>query len=88
MALFIEISVMPSSGRQEIKKTPVGFKCFLKSPPEKGKANDELIRFLSEKLDVSRDSITITSGLAGRKKRVRIEKDWTIDEFMHKLGVQ
>jgi len=88
MALFIEINVMPSSGRQEIKKTPIGLKCFLKAQPEKGKANDELIRFLAEKLEIARDDIEITSGATGHKKRVRLDVAWGVGELMYKLGLE
>jgi len=88
MALFIAISVMPSSGRQEIKKTPIGLKCFLKAQPERGKANDELIRFLAEKLEISRDDITITSGETGHKKRIKLDVTWGLGELMYKLGLE
>jgi len=43
MALRIEVSVLPSSGRQKIFLDAQGrLKCHLKSQPEKGKANEYL----------------------------------------------
>jgi hypothetical protein len=45
----------------------------LNAPPVEGAANDALIAFLSEILDVPRRSIAITSGLTSRDKRVRVE---------------
>lgn len=88
MALFVEINVMPSSGRQEIKKTSIGLKCFLKAQPERGKANEELIRFLADKLEISRDDITITSGQTGHKKRIKLDVAWGMGELMYKLGLE
>lgn len=43
------------------------------APPVKGKANQELIRFLSGILAVSRSSLTIEKGLTSKRKTVRID---------------
>lgn len=45
----------------------------LNAPPVDGAANDALIAFLSEVLDVPRRSIAIVSGQTSRDKRVRVE---------------
>lgn len=42
------------------------------SAPERGKANDEIQKLLATLLKVPRDAVVITSGAAGRTKRVRI----------------
>ncbi len=42
------------------------------APPEKGKANEELIKFLSKKLKISRSDIRIKSGETSREKRLEI----------------
>ena len=47
-------------------------KIDIAAPPEDGKANAELIRFLAEYFDVSRSSVEILSGQMGRRKMVRI----------------
>lgn len=44
----------------------------LNAPPVDGAANDALIAFLSEVLDVPRRSIAIVSGLTSRDKRVKV----------------
>jgi uncharacterized protein (TIGR00251 family) len=41
--------------------------------PDKGKANDELIDFLSEEFDVPKSKIRILSGHTSRLKRLEIE---------------
>lgn len=45
----------------------------LNAPPVDGAANEALIAFLSDILDVPRRSIAIASGLTSRDKRVRVE---------------
>lgn len=47
-------------------------KIRLHAPPVDGKANNELIRFLSKLFAVSKQSISIESGDLSRQKRVRI----------------
>lgn len=45
----------------------------IKSQPERGKANRELVKRLSEYFGVSEASVRIVSGLASRKKIVEID---------------
>ena len=95
MAIFLEIKVFPAAGKQGC--TPhtapptnalLSLKCFLKSVPEGGKANAELVKMLSKQLGVPQESITITSGATGRKKRVKIEAALSREEILEKLGIQ
>ena len=74
MALQIVIKVNPSSGRSACQIDKNGtLKCALKSPPEKGKANEELIRLIAEKLDLPRTSVSILLGKTARTKTVLIQ---------------
>ena len=87
--MFIEIKVIPSSGRQKFVLDKSGIlKCFLKSVPEKGKANDELVKILSKKLKISKDFIEITSGKVSRNKRLKIDFDLDYDDFLLKIGIE
>ena len=45
----------------------------LAAPPVDGAANEALIAFLSEALDVPRRDLTLVSGERSRDKRVRVE---------------
>lgn len=47
-------------------------KVALKSPPEGGRANEELIRLLAELLAVRRDQVTLQRGAASRRKSLLI----------------
>jgi hypothetical protein len=45
----------------------------LAAPPVDGAANAELVRFLAERLGISRRSITIVGGITARRKTVAVE---------------
>lgn len=47
-------------------------KVALVSVPEKGKANQELIKFLAKQLNVSKSSLDIISGETDRYKKIRL----------------
>ncbi|MBD3273041.1 hypothetical protein GF385_01680 [Candidatus Dependentiae bacterium] len=89
MGLFVDIKIIPSSGRQKIVLDKSGIlKCYLKSAPEKGKANDEFIKFLSEQLALPKNLISLVSGRTSRKKRVKIDQDIEYLDLIKKLGLE
>lgn len=47
-------------------------KLSIKSPPEKGKANKEIIEYLAEELAISKSDIEITSGKTSQFKVVSL----------------
>jgi len=76
---YLRIKVLPKSPKNEVveiledadgEKT---IKIRIKAVPEKGKANAELIKFLSKELDVPRDKISIISGKTEQLKLVKIK---------------
>ncbi len=88
MALVIEIKVVPSAGRVAWKLEGERLKCYLKSPPEKGKANQEFIALLSKSLKLSASAITIISGATSRLKRVRIDAELSFETVCKLVGVE
>lgn len=54
-------------------------KIRLAAPPVDGAANEELVRFLAERLAVPRSAVTIAAGLTGRRKTVKIAGVETVD---------
>jgi len=69
----ITVRVQPNAGRSRIE----GFKdgCLrvkVAAPPEKGRANRELIRLLSDALKISKNSIAIIKGMTSRTKVVAV----------------
>ncbi len=65
--------VQPNASQNKV----LGFKdgvlqVRIAAPPIKGKANQELITFLSDILGISRSNLTIEKGITGKRKIVRI----------------
>lgn len=88
MQIIIEIRVVPLSGKQAIALDKSGkIKVFLKSAPEQGKANNELIKVLAERLGVARSSIDIIAGHTVRAKRIVVEGFGSINQIMAALGL-
>jgi len=76
---YLRIKVTPKSPKTELKgiledsdgdKT---YKIAVKAPPEKGKANIELIKFLSKELSVPKENISIISGATDKLKLIKIK---------------
>ncbi len=68
------VQVHPNAHRSEIK----GFAdevlhIGIAAPPVEGKANKELIEFLSELLGIGRSSITIEKGASSRRKTIVVD---------------
>ena len=51
------------------------------APPKDGKANAELIRFLSDRLEIPRSSIEIVSGQMAKLKRVEIPENTSLENL-------
>lgn len=89
MPIIIDVKAVPSSGYSKIIMDKSGsIKCYLKAAPEDGKANKELIKLLAESLDLKAMDISIVAGLTSRKKKIRIETRLTLNELLHKLGLE
>ena len=68
----VSVKVIPKSGRSELKMVGKSLKIWLKSAPADGKANEELVRMLADKLRIPRASVEIVSGFSSRNKIVDI----------------
>jgi uncharacterized protein len=70
---LLAIHVQPRARRTEVVgRHGDAIKIRLKAPPVDGAANDELVRFLAERLGVPRAAVTIVSGQTGRAKRIAV----------------
>lgn len=72
--MIIKARIIPNSSRNQI----VGWfkdqlKIKISAPPERGKANQKLINFLSEKWNIPKHSIQIIKGHKKRDKVIEIE---------------
>ena len=69
----LQIHVQPRASRTEV----VGLhgdaiKVRIAAPPVEGAANDELVRYLSRQLGVSKDTIVIKAGEGSRRKLIEV----------------
>jgi uncharacterized protein (TIGR00251 family) len=75
--LYIKIKVRSSASETKFKKILSNenkeiLKIDIASPPEKGRANQELIRFLAEEFAVLIKNVKIVSGLNSKLKIIKI----------------
>ena len=89
MAVIIEVKVAPSSGRQQCIIDKSGtLKCYLKSPPEHGKANQELIKMIAKALNIPQIDVQIIVGETTRNKKININKNVTVNQVIAALGIE
>ncbi len=88
MPIIVEIKVVPSSGRIGCKLEGSRLKCYLKAAPEKGKANDELVRYLAKKLGLKGAQVRLVSGATSKLKRIQIDYEISFEEICSRLGIE
>lgn len=71
---YLRVKVIPKSQKNEIveKMEDGTLKVRIKAAPEKGRANKELIKFLSSELKIPKENIIIISGAKDQLKLLRI----------------
>ena len=70
---IIKLIVKPNSAKNFIEGAYLDrIKIRIASPPEKGKANRELVKFISEKLEIPKKNIKIISGEKSHLKVLEI----------------
>lgn len=88
MSLILIIKVVPNSGRNTWQIDSLGIlKCYLKCAPEKGKANQELLKILSKTLKIKLSEIEILAGKTSRSKKIKISANLSYDQFLEKLDI-
>ena len=63
----------------------VFLKVSVVSPPEKGKANGELIKFLAKKLNIAKSDLTIIGGELDRYKKIFINSTQDLTDELNLL---
>ncbi len=67
----ITVHVQPNAAQNKVAGFRDGIlQVSIAAPPIKGKANQELVKFLSSLLGVSKSSLSIEKGMTGKKKTV------------------
>ena len=74
----IEIKVTPQAKRNAVEGSPAGgdgvFRVYTTRAPEKGKANDAVVKLLAKHFGVPKSAITIVRGHTSRTKLVEVEE--------------
>jgi uncharacterized protein (TIGR00251 family) len=69
----LQLHIQPRAARTEFAgRFGDALKLRIKSPPVDGSANDELVRFLAERLGIPRARVELVAGHTGRRKTVRV----------------
>jgi len=82
---LFSVKVVPGSSKTEIAGIYNSMlKVRLCAAPEKGKANQALVKLLSGKLNVPKNQITITAGLTSKVKQISVKNitQKTIDAIL------
>jgi len=67
------VKVQPNARRNEILGFRDGaWQVRIAAPPVKGKANQELLKYLSQILEISKHQLTIEKGMTARRKAISI----------------
>jgi len=81
------VQVQPRAARSEVAGWHgEALKLRLAAPPVDGAANQELVRYLAERLGLRRADVQLLSGRGGRRKRVEI-LGLTLAQVWDRLGV-
>ena len=71
--VLLALWVTPGARRTTCEGERDGYvRVRLRAPAREGRANEELMRLLARRLDVSRDDVTVVSGARARRKVARV----------------
>lgn len=88
MEIILDIKVITNSGFSKFAQDNNGkILAYVKSAPEKGKANRELIKNLSKKLKLPQANIDIIKGLISKYKKIKIESSLDKAQLLAKLNL-
>ena len=82
--ISITVKVIPGRSRTEFTGMyGTAYKIKISAPPEKGKANEMLITFLSKQLNIRKNAVQITSGKTSPLKQVLLHGVSSQDVQLH-----
>jgi len=68
----LRLRVSPGARTRSIDRHGDGWKIRVAAAPERGKANEAVVRFLAERLELPRESVQLVSGHSGPDKIVEL----------------
>lgn len=89
MSLILSFKTVPQSSNTRLILDKAGRLIMqVKSAPEKGKANREIIAYLAKIAGVTQADVTILTGYTAPQKRIKINTTLTMEQLLHKLGIE
>lgn len=90
MSVILALTVVPQAGKSALlwHEKRGQLVAYLKSPPEKNKANTELIALIRKTLGRQVGAVTIVGGMTTRHKRVRIETKLSEHDVLVRCGMR
>lgn len=83
---MLSLWVQPGARKTEpVAVVEMRLKLKLAAPPVEGKANDALVRWLSDRLDVPQRAVQLVSGQTSRQKRLRVACDLPCEAVVQRL---
>jgi uncharacterized protein len=80
------VHIMPNAKKSEvIGLHDDALKIRLQAQPIEGKANDALIRYVADRLGVSKTSVTITHGHTNKRKVLEVHAKLTVEAVQEAL---
>jgi uncharacterized protein len=80
------VHIMPNAKKSEvIGLHDDALKIRLQAQPIEGKANDALIRYVADRLGVSKTSVTITHGHTNKRKILEVQTALTVEAVQQVL---
>ena len=81
----IVVQVQPNASRNRVARFEDGvWHLKIAAPPVKGKANQELLKYLSDILGVSKADLTITKGTTSKRKLIAFQRT-TLNQVRQRL---
>jgi len=69
----VQIKVIPNAKKEAVEEKDGVLVVRVKAVPEKGKANEAVVKLLAKHFKVAKNEVKIVRGMAGRNKIVEIE---------------
>ena len=69
----ISILVKPNAKQNKIEKSNKGYLIWTQSPPTENKANQSVVKLLSEYLNIPKSRISIVAGLKSKRKIIDVK---------------
>ena len=76
--MLIYLKVKPNQRFNKVERVETGWQIRLKAPAIDGKANENLVEFLSELLKISKSKIVLRKGQTSRIKCLEIDANETV----------